>query len=60
MSHGHNPTPNVVYTGAITNNTLFEGRFSGFWLQASDDANDPSAPMTRGHRSALWNLSETP
>ena len=45
LSHGHNPTPNVVYTGALTNKTLVEGRFSGFWLQASADANDPNSPI---------------
>lgn len=45
MDHGHNPTPNVVYTGALSNRTLVEARFSGFWLQASTDANDPSASV---------------
>jgi hypothetical protein len=45
LSHGHNPTPNLVYTGVLSNKTLFEGRFSGFWLQASDDANDPDSPI---------------
>ncbi len=45
MDHGHNPTPNVVYTGALSNKTLVEGRFSGFWLQASTDANDPNASI---------------
>lgn len=45
LSHGHNPTPNVVYTGVLSDKTLFEGRFSGYWLQSSDDANDPSAAI---------------
>jgi Carboxypeptidase regulatory-like domain len=44
LSHGHNPTPNVVYTGVLTSKTLVEGRFSGFWLQASDDPNDEGQP----------------
>jgi hypothetical protein len=37
QSHGHNPTPNVVYTGVLTNRTFLEARFSGFWLQSSTD-----------------------
>jgi hypothetical protein len=36
-SHGHNPTPNIVYTGMLSNRTLVEGRFSGVWLQSSTD-----------------------
>jgi hypothetical protein len=36
-SHGHNPTPNVVYTGVLTNKTLLETRFSGIWLRASGE-----------------------
>ena len=36
-SHGHNPTPNIVYTGVLSNKTVVEGRFSGVWLQASSD-----------------------
>ena len=27
-NHGHNPTPNIVYTGVLSNKTLVEGRFS--------------------------------
>ncbi len=44
LSHGHNPTPNVVYTGVLTSKTLVEGRFSGYWLQASDDPNQEGQP----------------
>ncbi|MGH9384969.1 MAG: TonB-dependent receptor [Vicinamibacterales bacterium] len=44
LSHGHNPTPNLVYTGVLSNKTVFEGRFSGFWLQASDDPNEEGQP----------------
>jgi len=36
-SHGHNPTPNVVYTSVLPNRTLFESRLSGYWLQSSSD-----------------------
>jgi hypothetical protein len=44
LSHGHNPTPNVVYTGVLTSRTLVEGRFSGFWLQSSNDPNEDGQP----------------
>jgi hypothetical protein len=45
-SHGHNPTPNVVYTSVLPNRTLFEGRFSGYWLQSSTDPQIDGAPST--------------
>jgi len=46
-NHGHNPTPNIVYTGVLSNKTLVEGRFSGNYLQASSDPQigGPSALM---------------
>jgi hypothetical protein len=44
LDHGHNPTPNVVYTGVLSDKTLIEGRFSGFWLQASTDPNEEGQP----------------
>jgi hypothetical protein len=40
LDHGHNPTPNLVYTGVLSSKTLVEGRFSGYWLQASTDPNE--------------------
>jgi hypothetical protein len=40
LSHGDNPTPNVVYTGVLTDKTLLETRFSGFWLHSSNDPNE--------------------
>ncbi|OFW27075.1 MAG: hypothetical protein A3H97_21325 [Acidobacteria bacterium RIFCSPLOWO2_02_FULL_65_29] len=40
LSHGHNPTPNLVYTGVLTSRTLVEVRYSGFWLQSSRDPNE--------------------
>jgi hypothetical protein len=40
LSHGHNPTPNLVYTGVLTSRTLVEARYSGFWLQSSRDPNE--------------------
>ncbi len=44
LSHGHNPTPNLVYTGVLSSNTVIEARYSGFWLQASDDPNEDGDP----------------
>jgi hypothetical protein len=40
ISHGHNPTPNLVYTGVLSPRTVLETRFSGFWLQSSVDPNE--------------------
>jgi hypothetical protein len=47
LSHGHNPTPNVVYTGVLSSKTLLELRFAGFWLQASDDPNQEGEPRIK-------------
>lgn len=44
LSHGHNPTPNVVYTGVLSNKTLVEARYSGYWLQSSRDPNEEGQP----------------
>jgi len=44
MEHGHNPTPNLVYTGVLSKNTLIEGRFAGFWLQESNEPLQEGAP----------------
>jgi len=41
FSHGDNPTPNVVYTGVLSDKTFIETRYSGFWLHASVDPNEP-------------------
>jgi hypothetical protein len=41
LSHGDNPTPNVVYTGVLSPTVLFEARYSGFWLNSSRDPNEP-------------------
>ena len=37
QGHGHNPTPNVVYTSVLSSRTFMEGRFSGKFLQSSTD-----------------------
>ena len=41
LSHGDNPTPNLVYTGVLSDKTLIEARYSGFWLHSSNDPNEP-------------------
>ena len=48
QGHGHNPTPNIVYTGVLSNRTFIEGRFSGKWLQSSTD---PQVTGSRGPAS---------
>jgi hypothetical protein len=40
LSHGDNPTPNLVYTGALSSKTFLEVRYSGFWLKSSVDPNE--------------------
>jgi len=37
-NHGHNPTPNLMYTGVLSERTVLEARFAGFW---GDDHSDP-------------------
>jgi outer membrane receptor protein involved in Fe transport len=37
--HGHNPTPNVTYTGSLSDETYVEARFSGFY---GYDHHDPA------------------
>lgn len=44
LSHGHNPTPNMVYTGTLSTTLVVEARYSGFFLQSSNDPNVPGAP----------------
>jgi outer membrane receptor protein involved in Fe transport len=41
VNHGHNPTPNLMYTGVLSEKTILEGRFAGFW---GDDHADPIVP----------------
>ena len=44
LSHGDNPTPNLVYTGVLSDTTFLEVRYSGFWLQSSTDPNEDGQP----------------
>ncbi len=48
-SHGDNPTPNLVYTGVLSDKTFIEGRWSGFFLHSSTDPvqDGVSSVMTR-------------
>ncbi len=41
LSHGDNPTPNLVYTGVLSDKSFVEVRYSGFWLHSSTDPNEP-------------------
>src|SRR6185436_18970401 len=43
LNHGDNPTPNLVYTGVLSDKTFIEARYSGFYLHASQDPQDGSA-----------------
>jgi hypothetical protein len=44
LSHGDNPTPNLVYTGVLSPKTFLELRYSGFWLKSSNDPNQAGQP----------------
>jgi len=49
FSHGDNPTPNLVYTGVLSDKTFVEGRYSGFFLHSSNNPQQAGVPsvMTR-------------
>jgi carboxypeptidase family protein len=47
QGRGHNPTPNLVYTGVLSPKTLVEARYSGFWWMRSDNPNLPGEPTIR-------------
>jgi outer membrane receptor protein involved in Fe transport len=46
LESGHNPSPGVVYTSVLTNKTVFEARYSGFY------GNDHGAPLFGGPKIA--------
>ena len=52
MSHGDNPTPNVVYTGVFSDKTFMEARYSGFFLHSSVD------PLQTGTPSVLTRIED--
>jgi hypothetical protein len=48
QGRGHNPTPNIVYTGVLSPKMVLEARYSGFWWMRSDGPNlDEPTIMTR-------------
>jgi hypothetical protein len=47
QGRGHNPTPNVVYTGVLSNKMVVEARYSGFWWMRSDGPNLPGEPYIK-------------
>jgi hypothetical protein len=48
QGRGHNPTPNIVYTGVLSSKMILEARYSGFWWMRSDGPNlDEPTIMTR-------------
>lgn len=47
QGRGHNPTPNFVYTGVLSNKTVLEARYSGFWWMRSDGPNLPGEPYIK-------------
>jgi hypothetical protein len=44
QGRGHNPTPNIVYTGVLSPKMVLEARYSGFWWMRSDNPNLPGEP----------------
>lgn len=44
LSHGDNPTPNVVYTGVLSDKTFMEARYSGFFLHSSVNPLEDGVP----------------
>ena len=53
VNHGHNPTPNLMYTGVLSEKTILEGRFAGFW---GDDHADPIVPGEARVQPRFYNL----
>jgi outer membrane receptor protein involved in Fe transport len=42
VNYGHNPTPNLMYTGVLSEKTVVEARVAGFW------GNDHAGPILEG------------
>lgn len=47
QGRGHNPTPNIVYTGMLGSSMILEARYSGFWWMRSDGPNLPGEPRIK-------------
>jgi hypothetical protein len=52
ISHGDNPTPNLVYTGVLSDKTFVEARYSGFFLHSSVD------PLQDGVASVMTRVED--
>jgi hypothetical protein len=52
ISHGDNPTPNLVYTGVLSDKTFMEARYSGFFLHSS------SNPLQLGVPTVLTRIED--
>lgn len=46
-NHGDNPTPNLVYTGILSDKTFIEARYSGYYLHASQDPLEDGEPRVQ-------------
>jgi hypothetical protein len=44
IGHGDNPTPNVVYTGVLSQKTVIEARLAGYYGKDSTDPQNPGQP----------------
>ncbi len=47
VEHGHNPSPNVTYTGVLSEKTYIEARVSGFYGKDHGDPLDPNEPRVQ-------------
>ncbi len=47
VEHGHNPSPNLTYTGIISDKTYFEARVSGFYGKDHADPIVESSPRAQ-------------
>jgi Carboxypeptidase regulatory-like domain/TonB-dependent Receptor Plug Domain len=47
FGHGDNPTPNLVYTGVLSNKTFIEARLAGYYGKDSTDPLLPGEPRVK-------------
>jgi hypothetical protein len=47
VESGHNPAPNLTYTGILSDKTYFEARVSGFYGKDHGDPLEPSEPRVK-------------
>jgi len=53
VNTGQNPTPNLMYTGTLSDKTLVEARVAGFW---GDDHGDPILPGEARNQPRFYDL----